>query len=798
MKTAKPFILKKETSLRFIIERSYLQFAEASRHLFPHDLESLHQTAVASIMEVTVQALFVTKGLCTPNDIDPDLPPQIHTQIVSAIFNEGENASTEIGAALELLRGRRLAVDQSNNLIIETSTDQRSRGVYFTPPSLAKALIYPAVHSALLNVDSLDKLHKLALLDPAAGCGAILISILQITVEILKNKSVFSHLSVTHLSQEVADNCIYGVDIDPVAIATTRALLIAEVNSPNWEPQNLDYHLHIGDSICARLEDWKKWFPERATIGFNVVATNPPWNKLRPIKHEYFEHIDKNVRLYQGKALGRYLKLKMNHLLQDSWKQYVQRTLELSSRLRKSNEYVVNQKSNGDPDLYKYFLERSIALLAPNGIAALLLPSGFLRAQGSAPLRHLLFEHGSIVEIVEYINKKKIFDIHSMYRFVTLQFKKGSKEEKTLARFGEIEPNPLNSETRVSLDSNFFKIVGGEDLLIPEVRNEAEKELLIKLYKENPTNTANENKYCFKRELDMTNDSAYFIEAKEAYNQGFQPQIDGRWLSSRSLDALIPVYEGRMVNQYDNVAKEYHSGSGRSAKWNTPRPGHGISKPHYFVTENYAISRGWTPTERVGYCEISGHANERTIQAALIPAYAICGNKVPVLRTEHPDFQWIWLAVSNSLVIDWIFRRWISTTINQFYWKNIPFPAALKIDDRNFLKAAASILSKSNMNTDNPTIWLGKRAQLRAAIDAVVMNSFGITIKERETILNDFPILTNSASRGASNSMKLNELLTLYIGAHSNGSLNINNVHTFCDPLVCSSTYATKAQAIWW
>ena len=795
--TSGTLIINKEKSLWLGIEQAYLAFAQASKPFFLSDLDNLHQLAVSRTMEAAIAALYSVKGLPSTTGTDQTITQQLCEYFAQISLGVGgEIISAEIGTALERLRGRSLSVDSQGDLNVKTSPDQRSRGVYFTPRSLSDTMVRSALSEIMGQLKSLDDLRRLAILDPAAGGGAFLLSALRISVELLQKNLAFVGVDAAKLRQEVASHCLYGVDIDPVAIATVRALLVAEVGVANWSDVTLNTHLHVGDSVSVCLIDWEKWFPDRALKGFNVIVTNPPWSKLRPLRHEFFEHIDSSVRLLQGKALGSYLQEHMSDLIQGSWEQYVQRTIELSNRLRSCDEYVVNNAAYGDPDLYKFFLERSIALLAPEGIAALLLPSGVLRAQGSAPLRRLMRKEGELTEIVEYINRKKMFDIHSMYRFATIVFKKGSGGCKTFARFGETEPASSNLEKGIYLDHDFLDLVGGVDSLIPEVRSDAEQNLLARLYRENAV-TGGGPRLSFRRELDMTNDSAHFIPAKDACLDGFRPDADGRWLSRYSRDVLIPVYEGRMVHQYDNSAKEYRSGDGRSANWETPEPGLGCISPHFFVTEKFAISRNWTPVERVGYCEISGHANERTLLAALIPPYAICGNKVPVLRAESNKESKLWLALANSLVVDWMMRRWVSTTINQFYWRNIPFPQNLSAIDRGFIISAAEALSAPNTGRATPEVWLGRRAQLRAAIDVVIINAYKVTQAECKTILDDFLIFNKAASRGKNPAMTLEELLALYSNAYSDKSLTLDTVYDLCAPQSCAATYATKAQAKW-
>jgi methylase of polypeptide subunit release factors len=760
------------------------------------DLEELHQSAVASTMEAAFSALYCVKGLISHSHIEES--SQKLVRLLEKKESDYEAISSQIGSMLEQLRGRRLSVDKKGYLTIETSAEQRKKGVYFTPPSLANSMVRSSLKSLLDAIGTINELRKVSILDPAVGGGAFLLSALRVAVDILSKKPQFIDIDISILRQEIVNNCLYGVDVDPVAIATTHALLIAEVGVLDWQPENLDKHLHVADAVAASIDDWRKWFPE-CSSGFDVIVTNPPWSKLRPLRREFFKHIDKSVKNLQGSALGDFLKANMSSLLNSSWEEYVGSTIELSKRLRDSDEYVVNQKSYGDPDLYKYFIERSVKLLSKNGTASLLVPSGILRAKGSSALRRLMYGEGQVIEIKEYINSKKIFDIHPMYRFVSILFKNTKKKKGTRAFFGQKEPQELSISSSVNFDSDFLNLVGGEDFLIPELRNQNEKLLIEKLYKDNPpSNCPLTKRVSFRREIDMTNDSENFIDLNVAISKGFKAQSDGRWVSSHSQDILLPLYEGRMVNQYDCRAKEYLSGQGRSAKWDVPTPGAESIRPHFLVPEIFARKKGWEPIERIGYCEISGHAATRTVLAAKIPAYSVCGNKVPILRGTDigVDDDLLWLAYANSLVVDWIMRRWISTTINQFYWKNIPFPRNLSALDRAFLVDATRLLSadKPPAESDDTRLWLGKRAQLRAAIDAVVVNLYSLSNDELEVLLDNFDLFLKRKKGSSFKSINFIEILDYYRCLHKNGDLTIELIFDGCYADSLLEVYATREQ----
>lgn len=774
----------------------YAQAARTAASVAPADL---HEFAIARAMDTALASVFRRLGLPAAHQASP-ASLQFDTAL-DALAGGTEHIAAQLGTAFETIRGTRLVIGSDGDIVIETSPERRGKGIYFTPVVLAEAIVRQALAKVLKNVRTEADLSGISIIDPAVGCGAFLLAAVRIGAEILVTRKGFSQLSRAGIRAAIASQCIFGVDIDPLAIATTRALLRAEVGLPEWDGHALDRHLHVADAISAPLADFHAWFPQVFPAGFTAVITNPPWSKLRPLRHEFFEHMDARVRLYQGTELGRYLDAHLADLVSGAWTDHAERTLALSRTLRESTEYALNRDGAGDADLYKYFTERSLALLAPKGIAALLLPSGVLRAQGSAGLRELLRTRGTVTQLIEYINRKKLFDIHSMYRFCTVLFEKGRAGGVGAASFGRVDVDHQESEP-VALDLDFLGLTGGPDLLIPEVRSAQERDLIERIYQRYPAVGDEQSgwDFGFKREVDMTNDAGAFIPVDAARKDGYLLQPDGRWLSQRSPVALLPVYEGRMVHQFDSVAKIHLSGQGRSAMWKVPAIPERHVLPHYLIPEDYLASRGWVPAVRVGYCEISGHANERTLLAAFLPKYCVCGNKVPVLKLQAggADGDLLWLALANSLVVDWLMRRFVSTTVNHFYWQNIPLPTrGVHRAEEALLIAAARMLSSAPAASDDMTGWLGKRALMRAAIDAVVMKMYGVGASDADVVLDDFDKLKVAHTRGAPGGIALADLLAKARGALSDGTLVLSDLEASlgCDARSAAAAYTPRDQA---
>lgn len=251
----------------------------------------------------------------------------------------------------------------------------------------------------------------------------------------------------------------------------------------------------------------------------------------------------------------------------------------------------------------------------------------------------------------------------------------------------------------------------------------------------------------------MTMDSNLFVDVATVKREIGKVRGD----AARKL--FLPVLEGRMVQQFDCAAKMYVSGEGRTAKWVKAGRFNRAIVPHYFVRRVDAERRESLAFQpRAGFCDVTGHANERSVLAALIPSNVVCGNKVPTCRFESEDLRThlLWIAIANSLVIDWLVRRRLSTTLNFFVWRQIPFPVvrANDINGRFLIEAAVRLSCHSPFDV----FWLegilkqagihistalsvpthGERQSMIARLDRIVAGLFNLSADEVELVRRDF------------------------------------------------------------
>ena len=114
-------------------------------------------------------------------------------------------------------------------------------------------------------------------------------------------------------------------------------------------------------------------------------------------------------------------------------------------------------------------------------------------------------------------------------------------------------------------------------------------------------------------------------------------------------DVALPLYEGRMIGQFDFSEKGWVSGKGRSAEWRA------IDFPDKSVEPQYLMGKGTYHAsdafkgDKVGFLAIGSATNSRTMFAAAVSGVP-CGNSVAVLR---PSF-----GVCGTLALVWVLNTY--------------------------------------------------------------------------------------------------------------------------------------------
>lgn len=633
-----------------------------------------------------------------------------------------------IGAAFE--RTAHLRLD---------GTAKRDAGMYYTPLELADFVVERVI--AALQRGSTEP-SSWKLVDPAGGAGVFQLAAARRLATLVEAQTGMSRREALRW---VVTNSLHSVDSDPLATAVARSLMVAEVGSAEVAP-SVERRFITGDALLNGPRgdvvalaphpegvEWTTAFPY-VEGSFDAVIGNPPWGTVKPAIREEAAHVDPGLLKLDPRKLRRAMAGRTKGSSRSSY----------AGQLKSAGFEL---QGKGEPELYLYFVELARTLVRPGGVVGLLIPSAMQRASGAAELRRTMFDEGAFDEWFDFVNSKGMFAIHKMFRFSAAVWTRGVvKVGIGHAKFGLTSVDEARSavdQPPVRLSHSYLAAVSPVRLTVPDVRTSGEAELYARLHDAFPPLGSKSDAWNvrFRRELDMTNDSDAFVTLSEAITGGWVPHFDGTWRRG-SGDVLRPVYEGRMVHQFDAAAKGWVSGHGRSARWDLLPVRDKAIRPQFLVPEELAARRKIASSARAAFCDVTGHANERTILAAVVPAVAVCGNKVPTCEFDrgHSDLPYMWTAIANSFVLDWIARRRVATTLNFFHWEELPFP---RLDPQSevgqFLACTARKLS--NAEHLDRAIDPVETAAFRAAIDVAVLRLYGLDVADAALVLEDFPLL---------------------------------------------------------
>lgn len=306
----------------------------------------------------------------------------------------------------------------------------------------------------------LAALTEVKICDPAIGSGAFPMGLLN---ELLHCREVLSgeHYDRAEIKKSIIQNNIYGVDIEKGAVDIARLRfwlsIVVDEEIPSPLP-NLDYKIMQGNSL---LESYKRLDLSKLTYERESAKDTGEWNLFDNEKN----HLQKQV----SQLLNNYYSCS-DHARKDQLRKQISETItslltsqsfdcRILSELKQLNlagndqfflwhtwfsdvfnradgkngfdivignpPYVVLGKENnwniiykriyktanaGKTNLYKLFYELSVSLLTSAGILSYITPNTYLTSKDSHSLRDLFFKQTSLLEIIEYTEKDKVFD----------------------------------------------------------------------------------------------------------------------------------------------------------------------------------------------------------------------------------------------------------------------------------------------------------------------------------------------------------------------------------------------------
>lgn len=198
-------------------------------------------------------------------------------------FDYSALGTGNLGSIYEGLLEYHLVIKNDRIVELPNKADRKSLGIYYTPPHVVDyiveksvgPLIDDIVKSTIKSDEQIEKILKLNILDPAMGSGHFLVGAMNyIAKRICEIESQIAgggggedaqaggatneiaESALTERKRDVARQCLYGVDLNPLAVDLAHVSLWLETMSSEKPLSYLSAHLKTGNSLIgAALND---------------------------------------------------------------------------------------------------------------------------------------------------------------------------------------------------------------------------------------------------------------------------------------------------------------------------------------------------------------------------------------------------------------------------------------------------------------------------------------------------------------------------------------------------------------
>lgn len=141
---------------------------------------------------------------------------------------------------------------------------RKTTGSYYTPDSLVQVLLDSTLEPVIKDTlavnpsEPIESLLRLSIVDPACGSGQFLLGAARRLAAHVARLRANGTPSASHYRvalRDVVRHCIYGIDINPMAVELCRVRLWLEALQPGLPLTFLDSHIQQGNSLLGATPD---------------------------------------------------------------------------------------------------------------------------------------------------------------------------------------------------------------------------------------------------------------------------------------------------------------------------------------------------------------------------------------------------------------------------------------------------------------------------------------------------------------------------------------------------------------
>jgi hypothetical protein len=396
-------------------------------------------------------------------------------------------------------------------------------------------------------------------------------------------------------------------------------------------------------------------------------------------------------------------------------------------------------------------MERNTQLLNKAGWTGAVVPSAFHANEGASGVRRLYLREMAIQSYFCFENRRLLFEIHRSFKFGLVIARRPGPSAVFPCAFYLHDDEWLfgdrASRLPLSFSLEFVTRIGGDYLNFPEIVNEADFSLLSAI--------ASACELSFGSSLKTSNIALRMTELHTSHDAHRFERAD-QWAASPGTDLREPNELSRLVARSALLLQEGKYFHQFTDRWGEP--------PRYVVPLGELADKPDVirPSKffRIALRKIARSTDQRTaIMACLPPGVVFADNtiseKAPGSRPTCVAM--LYLSLVNTYVFDWLLRQRVASTVNVFFVEQVaaPFlrparPLLTHLSTRLTCNHGGyAILWKEQLGDawrepdKKPLTWPvlsedDDRWPVRAAIDAVVAEAYGLSREQYAHVLSTF------------------------------------------------------------
>jgi len=504
--------------------------------------------------------------------------------------------------------------------------------------------------------------------------------------------------------------------------APTSERLISFLSNPSAA-----YAPMVGQANALYVEHnffhWALEFPDVFEQGgFDVMLGNPPWESVQLEEKQYFLNRAPEISILKGAERKTAINnLKGSQIYKDfaSEKHGIDAQVKF---IKESGRFKLTSRNK--INTYTAFAELTSNIINQKGRSGIIIPTGISTDESASDFFADLISNERIYNLVGFENEEFIFPgIANVVRFCLFTILGHMKSVQT-----PIFAYHLRNMGHLSQKERFFKLTKNDiELFNPETKTSPifrtikDMTLCEKIYRELPVLSGLiSNINSFKVELfqglfNITSDSKMFISTPSPnylplYESKFIWHFDYRFGSHDLKDKM----KGKGGRGLPDMPIEY-----------LEDPNYSIVPQYWVPSEetNKRVPDKWDKKWLFVYRRIGNFKLERTMVSAIIPKYGV-GDSSNLIFTDSKDFMKLLLIYTNfnSLVYDYTLRQKVAgSNLSQFFIRQNPVLPINKYsnNEKSFIvqNTLELVYTSWEIKTFADDVWKEADEDLKATIE---------------------------------------------------------------------------------